>query len=114
MVKCAITSPCFLEKTERHKEENRKDNSKRMQDRGADKTSLVYSLFVGGNSDKALRAFRPAAHATAPSLEPADMLRIAGSQMAWKGCAAVRTNLRAGAKANRSLKLAICLLALRL
>jgi hypothetical protein len=35
---------------------------------------------------------------TAPSLEPAGMLRIAGSQMAWKGCAAVRANLRAGAK----------------
>jgi hypothetical protein len=50
---------------------------------------------------------------TAPSLEPAGMLRIAVSQMAWKGCAAVRTHLRAGAKANRSLKLAICLLALR-
>jgi hypothetical protein len=42
--------------------------------------------------------------ATAPSLETAGMLRIACSQMAWKGCAVVRTNFRAGAKANRSLR----------
>lgn len=32
------------------------------------------------------------------------MFRIAGSQMAWYGCAVVHTNFRAGAKANRSLR----------
>ena len=34
-----------------------------------------------------------------PSQDPAGMLRIAGSQMAWEGCAAIRTQLRAGAYA---------------
>jgi hypothetical protein len=43
-------------------------------------------------------------HATRASLEPGTCIRIAGSQMAWNGCAAVRTHLRAGAKANRSLR----------
>jgi hypothetical protein len=58
---------------------------------------------------KRVCAVQPITH---PSLERAGMLRIARSQMAWNGCAAVHTQFRAGAKANRSLKLAICLLAL--
>ena len=33
-------------------------------------------------------------HITRAYLEPAGMLRIAGSQMAWKGCAAIQNPLR--------------------
>src|SRR5690606_1088224 len=40
----------------------------------------------------------------APAWNLRACIRIAGAQMAWNGRAAVRTHLRAGAKANRSLR----------